>query len=228
MRTALIVCIALFTSDLVSAQHATLLPPDLEVELAASALPAHMRSEATVYRLTEKGYVVAREGTNGFACLTRQQGVSPAPFHQSFMSVCYDAEGSATLLQADLLQARLFAEGKNHEEVAQAIDEAWKSGRFLRPGPGIAYMLSPVQHIKPLGRDARSYIPHLMFYAPDRDNAVLRGAAPPDPFGYEPYMASPGQPWAMMIVPMAPEIRTRLAEEHEVLIEQMKAYIADS
>lgn len=209
----------------VAAQPAVILPADLEVELASSALPSHMRAEATVYRFTDNGYVVAQEGTSGFSCLTRQIGVTPRPFHGAFMSVCYDAEGSRTLLKSDLMQGKLFAQGKTHEEVGQVINAAWEDGTFEHPEHGVAYMLSPVQHLRGVGGPPSSYIPHLMFYAPGRENPDLRGTARPNPFGHEPYIASPGKPWAMMIVPMAPEIREQLGEEHQDLITKIKPFI---
>lgn len=43
------------------------LPKDLEMEFALSALPPHLRAEATVYILNpQKGFEMARKGTNGF------------------------------------------------------------------------------------------------------------------------------------------------------------------
>src|SRR5260370_33140456 len=46
------------------------LPRDLEVQLALSALPSHLRDDATVYVLNPaKGFEIAREGTNGFHAL---------------------------------------------------------------------------------------------------------------------------------------------------------------
>ena len=43
------------------------MPADLEMEFALSALPPHLRDAATVYLLDpEKGYYIARKGTNGF------------------------------------------------------------------------------------------------------------------------------------------------------------------
>ncbi len=43
------------------------LPRDLEIQLALSALPPHLRDNATVYVLNpDKGFEVARKGTNGF------------------------------------------------------------------------------------------------------------------------------------------------------------------
>src|SRR5712692_5804708 len=52
-----------------------LLPRDLEIQLALSALPPHLRDNATVYVLNpEKGFEVARQGTNGFHALVARTG----------------------------------------------------------------------------------------------------------------------------------------------------------
>src|SRR5690348_3371665 len=49
------------------------MPPALEVRFALSALPPALRSVATVYRLdVTQGYVLARRGTSGVACLVQR------------------------------------------------------------------------------------------------------------------------------------------------------------
>jgi hypothetical protein len=51
------------------------LPRDLEIQLALSALPSHLRENATVYVLNlRKGFEVARKGTNGFHALVARTG----------------------------------------------------------------------------------------------------------------------------------------------------------
>src|SRR5467141_3641948 len=51
------------------------LPRDLEIELALSSLPAHLRDQATVYVLNPaKGFEVARTGMNGFSALVARTG----------------------------------------------------------------------------------------------------------------------------------------------------------
>src|SRR4030042_1362505 len=51
------------------------LPRDLEIQLALSALPSHLRDNATVYVLNpDKGFEVAREGTNGFHTFVARTG----------------------------------------------------------------------------------------------------------------------------------------------------------
>src|SRR5262245_54017346 len=51
------------------------LPRDLEIQLALSALPPHLRDNATVYVLNpEKGFEVAKKGTNGFHAFVARTG----------------------------------------------------------------------------------------------------------------------------------------------------------
>ena len=45
------------------------MPADLETDYALSALPPHLRKDATVYLLDpEKGYYIGRQGSNGYIC----------------------------------------------------------------------------------------------------------------------------------------------------------------
>src|SRR5205814_9288745 len=51
------------------------LPRDLEIQLALSSLPAHLRDHTTLYVLNPaKGFEVARTGTNGFSALVARTG----------------------------------------------------------------------------------------------------------------------------------------------------------
>jgi hypothetical protein len=51
------------------------LPRDLEIPLALSALPPHLRDDATAYVLNpDKGFEVARKGTNGFHAFVARTG----------------------------------------------------------------------------------------------------------------------------------------------------------
>src|SRR5215469_8701478 len=51
------------------------LPRDVEIQLALSALPPHLRDNATVYVLNpDKGFEVARHGTNGFHAFVARTG----------------------------------------------------------------------------------------------------------------------------------------------------------
>src|SRR5262245_27990432 len=51
------------------------LPLDLEIQLALSALPPHLRDSATVYVLNpDKGFEIARKGSNGFHAFVARTG----------------------------------------------------------------------------------------------------------------------------------------------------------
>src|SRR5438132_716133 len=78
--TALVI-LALLFSITASAQNAEKtrqlepLPRDLEIQLALSALPPHLRDNATAYVLNaDKGFEVARKRTNGFHALVARTG----------------------------------------------------------------------------------------------------------------------------------------------------------
>lgn len=197
-----------------------LLPRGLEVELALSAVPPHLRAEAAVYALERGGYVKAREGTNGFSCLVRRNGAVPGPFYDTIAPTCYDREGSGTLLPAVLDEIRLLEQGKSNEEVAAAIEKGWKEGRYQVPGPGVSYMLSPVFRLN--GRDD-FYVPHVMFYGPYKTNEDVGSAA--ERFGYMPFMQAPGSPAAMMVLPAGEQERAAIAEQERDLIARVERYL---
>ena len=168
-----------------------------EIALARSAGPATVARDATVYVLGAKGYEVAVRGTNGFTCLVehdRADTVEP---------VCYDAEGSTTLLPAALRRAELRSAGTPEPRIEQEIAAGFRSGKFRAPSrPGIAYMLSPEQTVfDPSRQKVIPYVPHVMFYAPHRKAADLGMAADHAEHGL-PFLIFEGQPNAMVIVPV--------------------------
>jgi len=53
---------------------------DLEIQLALSALPPHLRDDATVYVLNpDRGFEVGRKGTKGFHALVARTGMPTYP-----------------------------------------------------------------------------------------------------------------------------------------------------
>jgi len=72
------------------------LPQEQEVELALSAAPEHLRSDATVYVFGKKGYERIRSGKNGFTCMVNRDGNQSGD--NDLKPTCWDAEGSATIV----------------------------------------------------------------------------------------------------------------------------------
>jgi hypothetical protein len=200
-----------------------LLPRELEIELALSAVPANLRAGAAVMVLQRGGYVDARKGTNGFTCLVRRMGAVPGNFYDGINPVCWDAEGVKTVFQSVLDEVKMIEEGVPAAKVRERIAEGWKSGRYKPPGPGVSYMLSPVFHFHVSNGRAISYVPHTMFYAPFRTDADV--GADGNPLGYVPYIQAPGLGSAVMVVPVGERERARIYEEGRDLIERTRPFM---
>jgi len=174
------------------------LPRDLEIELALSALPAHLQAEATVYVLNPAtGFEIARAGTNGFHALVARTGDDafrgswPLTAYRSdiLYPIAFDAAGANAQLRIFLDAAALQAKGTPAPELKRIIQQRTTAGFYKAPArAGIAYMLSPVlrTYSNPdAGEDVMtSNYPHIMYYAPDVSNADIGGATPGgmDPF----------------------------------------------
>jgi len=108
-----------------SAQY-PLLPRALEVELALSAAPKHLREAATVWALEQSGYTKVKEGTNAFSCLVSRRAGDLFP-------VCWDAEGARSLLPIEFDDAQLRLSGKSTAEIDTLVDERFKQGQYHPP-----------------------------------------------------------------------------------------------
>lgn len=172
-------------------------PREKQIAMALSAAPDDVASKAAVYILGAKGYEKVREGTNGVSCLMERsfrgtELMSAAP-------MCYDAEGSRTLMLVTLREEELRASGKSSDEIKADIASGYKDGRFKAPGHGFLYMMSSENHVwDPRTGERGTVGPHVMFYVPYMT---------PKDFGYDtvtdnmvPFLVQPGEPDAMLVV----------------------------
>src|SRR5215469_1106020 len=146
-----------------------LLPREKEIELALSAAPEHLRKGAGVYVLERNGFVKIRESTNGFTCIVnRDHPLSQKP-------VCFDAEGTATILPKILRVGELLMRGRSMSDIDAEIAEGFRIGKYVSPRrAGVAYMLSgDIRNFNPRTGKVESFPPHVMFYAPNLTNADL-------------------------------------------------------
>lgn len=157
------------------------MPRALETRLALSALPAALRSDATVYLLDPaKGYHVSRAGASGISCIVQRTAWELRDFRDDiFIPLCYDAEGSKTYLKSIMDAAALRADGLGPAELYAEMDGRWANGTYQVPGPGVSYMLAPLQRtVGPPDLNVVTLsLPHLMFYAPHVTNEEI-GARP--------------------------------------------------
>ena len=189
-----------------------MLPRALEIEVALSAAPKHLRDQATVWALDQSGYTKVKEGTNAFSCLVSRRGGDLFP-------VCWDAEGTRSLLPIDLDDAEMRMSGKSSAEIEAIIAQRFKQGQYRPPArAGIAYMLAPLRYrIDETGRVTRSPSnPHLMFYGPNLTDADIGGAR-----GAPVFINRVG-PDGMMIVPIGEKDRAAIAAESQSLVAQVE------
>ena len=168
------------------------LPRDLEMQLALSALPPHLRDNATVYVLNPaKGFEVGRRGANGFHAFVARTGDDtfrgPWPLTRYRDDILYpigfDEAGAKAQMRIFFDAAELQAKGTPPAELKRVMQQRLKAGFYPAPArAGVAYMLSPVlrTYINPDGNDSvlTANVPHVMYYAPNVYSEDIGGAQP--------------------------------------------------
>ena len=195
-----------------------LLERGLEIELALSAAPPHLRAGAGVWVLDPAGYTVARPATNAFSCMVARRGGDLFP-------VCWDAEGTKSMLPIDVDDAQLRLAGRNGAEIDAIVKARFASGQYHAPArAGVSYMLSPLRYrIDERGQVTKSPAnPHVMFYGPNLTDADIGGVR-----GSYVFMNKVG-PDGMMIVPVGAKERETIVSESEPLRQRLEAAIGVS
>ena len=165
------------------------LPRDLEIQLALSALPPHLRDNATVYVLNpDKGFEVARKGTNGFHAFVARTGDDafrgswPLTEYRDdiLYPISFDKAGAKEQMRVFFDAAEMQAKGTPPGELKKMIKDRYKTGYYKAPKrAGISYMLSPVLRTYFNPEESDSVVtmnyPHVMYYAPNVSNEDIGG-----------------------------------------------------
>ncbi|MGI0023929.1 MAG: hypothetical protein ACREA4_02145 [Nitrososphaera sp.] len=168
------------------------LPRDLEIQLALSALPPHLRDNATVYILNpDKGFEVARKGTNEFHAFVARTGDDafrgswPLTEYRDdiLYPISFDKAGAKAQMRVFFDIAEMQAKGTPPGELKRIIKERYKTKYYKSPErAGISYMLSPIlrTYWNPDENDSvvTANIPHVMYYAPNVSNEDIGGGMP--------------------------------------------------
>jgi hypothetical protein len=165
------------------------LPRDMEIQLALSSLPSHLRENATVYVLNpDRGFEIAREGSNGFHTLVDR--IDPGAFRGSWpyteyrddilVPISFDSAGAKEHMRVIMDSARMRAEGTPPAELKKIINQRFRTGHYGTPErAGISYMLSPMlrayQNPDKSDKVMTFNYPHYMFYAPGVSNEDIGG-----------------------------------------------------
>lgn len=140
-----------------------LLPVEEEAALARSAAPPDVSAEATVWVLGPEGMVLHGEGTNGWSCLVERD------HPESLAPLCYDPEGTRTLVPGVVRLEELRAGGMGYRDAVARVEEEYRTGVLPEPRrPVLSYMLSPGQrlHTSPEGPAVGRWKPHVMIFHP--------------------------------------------------------------
>jgi len=207
------------------------LPRDLEIQLALSALPPQLRDNATVYVLNpDKGFEVARKGTNGFHALVARTGDDtfrgswPLTEYRDdiLYPISFDKAGSKAQMRVFFDAAEMQAKGTPPRELKKIIQNRYKTGFYKAPErAGISYMLSPVlrTYFNPEESDhalTMNY-PHVMYYAPDVSNEDIGGGSLG---GMYPFVIMHG-PHGYMIQPLDLTQKAALSKEYEEMLARL-------
>ena len=175
------------------------LPRDLAIQLALSSLPPHLRKNATVYVLDpDKGFEVAKKGTNGFHALVARtgddamRGTWPLTKYRDdiLYPIAFDPAGAKAQMRVFLDIAKMQASGTAPEKLKRIIQHRYKSKYYKEPERfGIAYMLSPIlrTYTNPDADEnvLTANVPHVMYFAPNVTDKDVGGGRPnPDDLKY--------------------------------------------
>ena len=211
------------------------MPPELEKDFALSALPLRLRNDATVYLLDpQKGYYVARKGSNGFICFVSRTEWEWGEFRTDIATaISYDAEGAKTIFPVYEDVAAMRASGKySASQIKDTVLSRIKKGIYKAPAsPGISYMLAPVMRSYPGNPDNDTIMtmsmPHFMFYAPYLTNQDIGGSEEEGPVIVNPAAMLLGErkgPFGYIIVPAGETERATIIHDNQELLKRLSAY----
>jgi hypothetical protein len=209
------------------------MPPALETEFALSSLPPRLRDAATVYLLDpNKGYYMARKGSNGFSAFVMRTQWEKAEFLPDvYSSMSYDEEGAKTFVPMYFDVAAMRATGKySPAQIRDTIVKRVKDGRYKAPSrTGISYMLCPIDRAHGNDGFVISVMPHYMFYAPRVDNKDIGGDWDG---GHSPFAVSPSDNlldkqhsiFNLIILPAGDAEKAKIITLNKDLLDKLVAY----
>lgn len=138
------------------------LPDAEEIALAMSAAPEEVASRADIYALRGTKFEKIRPGTNGTACMVARD------YHPgSLYPICFDQEGTRTLLLREMREVSLRAEGVPEARIDSLVQQELATGKLPKATKAaLAYMMSPRQVLfssaDSTGRRVGQWWPHVM------------------------------------------------------------------
>lgn len=172
MKRLSIAMTALLTVGVQAAESAEYLSAKCETALALSALPAQMRSSASVYVLSENGFKQTVDADGPFTCIVERN------HPKSIIPQCVDAAGADEIIPAIMHKTKLAMQGVKPVDIKADFRTRADKGEFKAPSTiGVNYMMSSYNYIYLQGPNIIANIPpHLMHYAPNATNKDIKAA----------------------------------------------------
>lgn len=207
------------------------LPRDVEMELAASALPAHLQEAATIYVLDpRKGFAVARKGTNGFHALVARTGDDAFrgswPLTEYPPDVLYpigfSAAGATSHMAVFLDAASAQAKGMPAAELKKLIQERFRTGHYEPPArAGLSYMLAPIMRTyddpEQNPKISTASHPHVMYFAPNISGKEFGSG---ELGGVYPHIIMPG-PHGLIVQALDTKEKAAINKRHAALTQKL-------
>jgi hypothetical protein len=153
-----------------------------EIDMARSAAPAAISSDAEVMVLGPRGYETAVKGKNGFVCMVERSwtaGIEEPEFWNPKLRgpICFNQAAARSYLPLTIKKTELVLHGESKAQMFQSIAAGLDKKELPAMEPGaMCYMLSKQGY---LNDRAGHWHPHLMFFVPLTELSIW-GAGPAD------------------------------------------------
>src|SRR6202789_4499576 len=145
-----------------------------EIALARSSAPESISRDAEVLVLGRHGFETAVKGKNGWVCMVeRGWGMFDWPefWNPKIRAAnCLNPQAARSMLPLVYKRTELLLAGHSKVEVIAAIKAAFEKNELPALEPGaVSYMMAKSAYLTDNGGHC---VPHLMFYAPTKDDAA--------------------------------------------------------
>jgi hypothetical protein len=154
-----------------------------EIALARSAAPESISRDAEVLVLGRHGFETAVKGKNGWVCMVeRGWGIFDWPefWNPKVRAAnCLNPPAARSMLPLTYKRTELLLASHSKVEVIAAIKAAFEKNELPALEPGaVSYMMAKSAYLTDNGGHC---VPHLMFYAPTKDDAAWGANLPNSP-----------------------------------------------
>jgi hypothetical protein len=161
-----------------------------EIQLARSAAPESISSDATVLVLGRQGYETAVQGKNGFVCWVGRAWTAAFDWPEFWnpkvrAADCMNRQTARSIVPIVMLRSKMVMAGRSKTEILSAIKAAYESGQLPDIESGaMDYMMSKSSYLTDQGGHN---MPHLMWYTALADGKDWGAYAAGSPVMSAPY-----------------------------------------